>query len=591
MDSSKKITVINSVKETYQVLNRLGLKIRILVFSAIFLVTANIANFFATHLFLVLVRCLGGMNQSGPFSKKFATLFADPATMMQTVVACMVLAKILSAFSNYASALLLERENEEIYTQVKSRIFSKLMSFGKAYHDKNSTAKTNGIILEASEKSAERLTAFHTLLSSVLKLMVILIILFGISWIPAVMVLVSVLTTIFAAVKSQAYSRKLSTRIKAWGENLEEKMLTLLTAYPLLKLLNTTERETRRFSRLANRSAYFNMRRFKLERYLGFIGEGSFLSLTLLLAAITPWLLRSGNENTISTILTFFLIMRPIESTVLKLSRSISQLTRSSGVFHAIEQILNIDGQTYLVWSGKKQFNRLKTEIEFRSLTYVYSFDKNRTILNNLSFKIGVGEWVSMMGTNGSGKSTLVHLLSRMYRIDKECIFINGIPIEKWDVDSLRAGMAVVSQQSIFLDGSISNALTYGLKVQPSQDELVKCMKKVGLHQWVAGLPHGYNCRIGSDGIQLSGGERQKLALARAFLSTAKILILDEATSALDVDSQKLIMAELHKLRGKKTIFMITHDSNEATQADRMLTLTSDGVIETVTTTRLETVT
>jgi subfamily B ATP-binding cassette protein MsbA len=555
---------LRSVDELRALFKVLEVDSRKLLLSAFVLLLANFATYGSTHLFVKLIHCLTTLKET-----------TASAMTVRNIVLFLVAMKAASVGFTYISSLLIEKENQEVDSRVRSKIFEKLMSFGKAYYDKNSVPKVNQLVQNVSQKSGERLRACHSLLSSFLKLIVIFVFLFKVFWIPATMVVISVVVTIFVSVRSQVFYRVLANRIKDAGESLDEKMLNLLQGHALVKISNTEAKESRRFARLAKRSAKFRTELFKFDRLLSMIGEGSFLGQTLLLAAMTPWLLQSGDKSTIGKILTFFLIMRPVESTVIKLSRSFTLMTRTSGVYSSLERLLEIESKTYVLQGGKQTLDSLNTEIEFRNLSFCYPNLPEQQVIHNFSLTVQKNEWVALIGENGSGKSTLVHLLTGMYRSPKESIFINADPIEKYTSQSLRAQFAVVSQHPIFLDSTITNALSYGAHQRFSEERMMEVIEKVSLKDWILSLPHGFETRIGAGGIQPSGGERQKLAIARALLSQGQILILDEATSAIDPVSKIRIMKTLREECAQRTVLMITHDLEDAGLADRTVSLSS----------------
>ncbi|MBN1784016.1 MAG: ATP-binding cassette domain-containing protein, partial [Alphaproteobacteria bacterium] len=190
------------------------------------------------------------------------------------------------------------------------------------------------------------------------------------------------------------------------------------------------------------------------------------------------------------------------------------------------------------------------------------------------------GEKVGLVGVSGAGKSTLVHLLLRLYDLDKGEITIDGENIADVQQDTLRAQIAMVAQDNSLFHRTLSENIKYG-KPNATQKEVERAAKLAHAHAFITDMEKGYRSKVGERGIKLSGGQRQRIAIARAFLKDAPILILDEATSALDTETEKVIQESLMTLMRGRTTIAIAHRLSTLLEMDRIIVLDKGKILET----------
>lgn len=224
---------------------------------------------------------------------------------------------------------------------------------------------------------------------------------------------------------------------------------------------------------------------------------------------------------------------------------------------------------------GTKHINKIKGYIEFRNVNF--SYDNNRKILKDISFKVNENEIVSFVGTSGAGKSTIFSLLAKMYNINSGSILIDGININELDEDSIRGNLSIITQDPYIFNMSIKENLT-SVKENLTDEEIVKACKLACLHDYIMSLPEGYNTIVGEGGLTLSGGQKQRLAIARALAQNTKIILFDEATSSLDNETQKSIQEAINNMKNKYTILIIAHRLSTVINSDRIL-LVEEGKI------------
>jgi ATP-binding cassette subfamily B protein len=208
-----------------------------------------------------------------------------------------------------------------------------------------------------------------------------------------------------------------------------------------------------------------------------------------------------------------------------------------------------------------------------------FSYDEGQPILKNISFNIPVGSSVALVGASGAGKSTLINLIPRLYDVTGGSIRLDGIDIRDLTLGFLRSSIGVVTQDTYLFNGTIKENLLYA-KADATGDELVRVCREANIHDFIASLPDGYDTLVGNRGVKLSGGEKQRVSIARVILKDPKLIILDEATSALDSISESLIQEAIEQLLHERTSIVIAHRLSTIMAADEILVMQSGEIVE-----------
>jgi ATP-binding cassette subfamily B protein len=216
-------------------------------------------------------------------------------------------------------------------------------------------------------------------------------------------------------------------------------------------------------------------------------------------------------------------------------------------------------------------------EVAFKNVRFSYNPD--REILKNVSFTIPPGRKLAVVGPTGSGKSTLSRLLFRFYDVTDGAVTIDGADLRDLTQHSLRAAIGVVPQDTVLFNDSIYYNIAYG-KPGAAREEIERAARLAQIHDFITRLPQGYDTKVGERGLKLSGGEKQRVAIARTILKNPRILILDEATSALDTATEQEIGAALRSVAHDRTTLVIAHRLSTITDADEILVLREGEIAE-----------
>lgn len=234
------------------------------------------------------------------------------------------------------------------------------------------------------------------------------------------------------------------------------------------------------------------------------------------------------------------------------------------------------DSRYNILKNGSKKFERLTSDIVFEEVGF--SYHGHQPMINCLNLSIGKNKVTALVGHSGSGKSTVISLLLRFYDVSSGRILINGIDLREYDLKTFLRKIGYVSQDTFIYNATIRENIAFGGEY--SDDQIIKATNKANIHTYIASLPNGYDTIVGDQGIKLSGGEKQRIAIARALVRDPEILVLDEATSNLDNKSEAIVQDSINRISEDVTLFIVAHRLSTIKKADMIYVMSDSRIVE-----------
>lgn len=276
-------------------------------------------------------------------------------------------------------------------------------------------------------------------------------------------------------------------------------------------------------------------------------------------------------------IVAFILYVQTLLTTVRRIVEFTEQFQRG---MTGIERFTEIMDQDIEIFDDEDavDLENVKGKIEIKDVSFKYN-NNNENVLNNISFTINPGQKVALVGPSGGGKTTLCNLIPRFYDVEDGEILVEGIDVRKIKLQSLRSNIGMVQQDVYLFSGTVRENILYG-KPNATEQEVIDAAKAAGAYDFIMNLENGFDTYVGERGVMLSGGQKQRISIARVFLKNPPILILDEATSALDNKSEFIVQESLENLAKGRSSLTIAHRLTTVQNADLILVLTEEGIIE-----------
>jgi ABC transporter fused permease/ATP-binding protein len=286
-------------------------------------------------------------------------------------------------------------------------------------------------------------------------------------------------------------------------------------------------------------------------------------------------LVESG-AMTVGDLLSFVLYTTFIGGSIAGLGDIYGQVQRAIGASERVLEIIDEHREDINEFTHKP---KLKGEISFKNVVFAYPTRKELSVLKDISFNIGAGQKVALVGQSGAGKSTIIQLLSRFYDVSEGEIQMDGKALADYDLSLLRQNIGLVPQEVMLFGGTIKENIAYG-KPNATDEEINEAAKKANAFEFIEKFPEKMETIVGERGVKLSGGQRQRVAIARAILKDPAVLILDEATSSLDAESEHLVQQALDELMKGRTTIMIAHRLATIRKADKIFVLKEGEIVE-----------
>jgi ATP-binding cassette, subfamily B, bacterial MsbA len=370
--------------------------------------------------------------------------------------------------------------------------------------------------------------------------------------------------------------RRTTRRSQEALETLSHLSAEAFTGHRIVKAFGTEQHEAQRFERAGYHLFRTNMKVTAalstlppLMELIGGIGMAAALWYGSTQIA--------ANHLTPGQFASFFTAVFMMYGPAKKLSRVNANLQQATAASERIFEMLDTHTEVQ-ERAGAAALAPFRDAIEFRDVGFGYEEGPGR-ILRGVSFTVGAGQMVAIVGRSGAGKTTLVNLLPRFYDVSAGQILIDGVDVRDVTLASLRQQVGIVTQETVLFDDTIAANIAYGSQ-QATRPEIEAAARAANAHDFILTLRGGYDATIGERGQRLSGGQRQRLAIARALLKNAPILVLDEATSALDAESELLVQEALANLMLNRTSFVIAHRLSTIRRADAIVVLEHGRVVE-----------
>jgi len=508
-----------------------------------------------------------------------ATVTRTPTVLLMFVAAFALFIALLSQLQALASKYLTAAAGELIVLDFRARIFRHLQRLSLSYHDSVGTA--DSMYRVQNDAQAIRyliIDGFIPSVSAATTLASMIYVMIRIDWQLTLIALAISPPILFVTQVYRPRLRSQSREVRKLESAAMAVVHEVLGALRVVKAFGQEERESERFVR---RSGEGVRRRIHLA-----LAEGHFgLIVGLATAAGTAAVLFVGIGHVRSGVLSLgnlLLVMGylgklydPIKTISRKVATVQGHLASIERVFVLLDEPSDVEERP-----DARPLARARGTIAFRRVSF--SYGKDRPVLHDVSFDIEAGTRLGIVGASGAGKSTLVSLITRFYDPTDGQILLDGVDLRDYRLEDLRRQFAVVLQESVLFSTSIAENIAYG-SPGVSRDAIVAAAQAANAHDFIVGLPRGYDTQVGERGVQLSGGQRQRIALARAFLEDSPVLVLDEPTSAVDAEAESAILGAIRRLMRGRTVMVITHRPSMLEGCGALLAIEDGRVVADVT--------
>lgn len=505
-------------------------------------------------------------------------IMSGPATdVLLRVSVIIFLAFLFRNLFGYFQSYFMAYAEEGVIKDIRNALYRHLHNLPLAYFSNERTGDlisrlTNDVMLVNSGLSA----AFFTLIREPLLIIIFLTLAFSLSWKLTILSLVvfPFSLTIIGWIALKLHKERGRTQ-QLLGD-ITSVLQETISGVKAVKAFGMEEFENRKFADTTWR--YFkSLLRITRTRNLS---SPATEILSVAAAAVIIWyggtqvlVEKSLNASEfIGFLIIIFQIMPPVKELTSVNNRIQEAAAGGRRIFDILDTEPNIKDAPDAI-----ELKGFTTNIEFQDVSF--SYNGQATVLSNINLTIRKGEVVAIVGPSGSGKSTLVDLIPRFYDPVSGEVRIDGINVKRLKIKSLREKIGIVTQETILFNDTVRNNIAYGLEDCPLEN-IIAAAKAANAHDFIMEMPQQYDSIIGERGVKISGGERQRLSLARAILKNPPILILDEATSALDTESEILVQEAIEHLMAGRTSIVIAHRLSTVQHADRIVVLNEGRIVE-----------
>tara|TARA_A100001011_G_scaffold398005_1_gene500856 strand:- start:18272 stop:20029 length:1758 start_codon:yes stop_codon:yes gene_type:complete len=478
----------------------------------------------------------------------------------------------------YISNLIMAYVQNNVITKIRIKLFQHISTLSLSFFNNNKTAELSSILIR---DIAGMRVAFSQSLQKIIiepiSVISFLFLLFIINFKFTILVIIIIPLSGFFSYKVGQSIRRKSKRSSVQSAGILNIIKETLSNIKIVKIFNLENEENEKFVKENNK--YFNLifKQSRLSNLLTPINE----TIGLIVGVLLIWfggisVLQQGamsSEDFIKFILLLFAMLQPIR----KLA-NVNVLFQNG--IAAAERVFSVFDNNDKIPESKNAFkiNSFKNSINFKDVNFKYE-GQDSLILDNINLEIFKGQTVAIVGKSGAGKTTLTDLLPRFYDPISGNIFIDKINLKDLNLKNLRDLYGIVTQNVILFNDTIKNNIIHGNK-NASENDVNKAVKSANIQDLVEKLDNGLNTYIGENGVKLSGGEKQRLSIARALIKNPDILILDEATASLDSESEKMVHSAIDNIIKNRTVIIIAHRLSTIINADKILVMNDGKIVE-----------
>lgn len=493
------------------------------------------------------------------------------------VALTMLLVRFLQALSNYIQIFVMAKLSSTAIRDIKNDAFNAMSRLSLSFYVNKQTGGLMTRVLSDSERVRNFfIDGLPMIFVHGITIIVTFIIMFRLNWKMALLACILLPLLVFMTVKLRPGLWILSGKRHRAEKAVSGKANDNLTGARVVKAFGQQDEEIRRFNRPSNNLKDAEIEITKLRNKFAIL-----YNLVQEVSSIWIWIagvlfVLKTREIELGVLITFVGYVMQLNgpmnffSWIFRMwSDSINSAERLFEIMDAIPEIQEAEHPVELTSP--------RGEIELDNVTFGYRI--GRPVLKEINIKIREGEMLGIVGRSGAGKSTLVNLISRLYDVNEGSIRIDGTDVKELSLKDLRRNVAMVSQDTYIFMGSVAKNIAYGNE-NASRSDIIRAAKLASAHEFISRLPDGYDTIIGASGKDLSGGEKQRISIARAILADPKILILDEATASVDTQTEKAIQHSLEYLVKGRTTLSIAHRLSTLKNADRLIVIDGGRIVE-----------
>lgn len=507
----------------------------------------------------------------------------EPIALLNLLIAFTITLFFLKQVFEYLKAYFMNKVGYLFLRDLRNAMYEKILNLSLDFFYKNPTGKlTSKILFDTAvikDSLIEGLTdIFYQPMELIVYLSIVIFVKIYFA-IPAILVFISLgltLLIVYPVIRIGKWIRKISLQTQEKVADINMTTFEAITGISIVKAFSMEDYELNRLKKQNSQHCKIAMKSVKRMIVISPIAE----LLAYICVATVLWVGGKGvvtNNLSPGAFLAFLAALVSLLRPFKRLSRLhvINQqaLAAASRVFEIL------DARPNVVEAAKTaDLPGFKNEIAYEGVNFKY---EDNEILKDISIRIKRGEVVAFVGPSGVGKTTLVNLLPRFYDPQKGVIKIDGVATKDVSLKSLRQQIGIVTQDAILFNDTISQNIAYGQDVKANMEDIIKASKAANSHNFIMNMPKGYDTVIGERGFRLSGGEKQRLCIARAIFKNPPILILDEATSQLDTESELLVQEAIDHLMAGRTVLVIAHRLSTIKHANKICVLEDGRIVET----------